>query len=63
MGNGSGKLEFPDFAPVPQGDSIIYFSDAQGSPATFKVVYRLSPYAAMQPGDYQAAMVYSLNEI
>ncbi len=62
-GASPGKIQFSDFAPVPIEDTIIYYSDTQGSPATFKAVYQLSPYSAMEAGNYQTAMMYSLSEL
>lgn len=59
----SGRPANTDFAPVEQGDSVIFYSDKNGSPAKFKVYYRLSPFAGMTAGDYRTSMVYSLGEL
>ncbi len=60
---GSGKVASPEFVPVEEGESHIFYSDKIGSPAKFRVYYRLTPYATIKAGDYTAAIVYSLEEI
>ena len=59
----TGEIQFADFAPLESGDLTIFRSDKEGSPAKFKVIYRLKPYNKMPAGDYRTAVVYSLNEI
>ncbi len=59
----AGKIEFPEFAPVPTGETPIFFSDNKGSSAQFKVIYRLRPFPEIAAGDYSTAIVYSLGEI
>lgn len=58
-----GKVSATEFVPVAAGDSPLFYSDAQGSPADFRVFYRLAPYPEMQPGDYRTSVLYSLNEM
>ena len=58
-----GRAASSDFVPVETGDQVIFYSDSKGSPAEFKVFYRLSPFPGMQPGDYKTAIVYTLGEL
>ncbi len=46
--------------PVRPGETILYDSDAEGSPTRLRVEYHLEPYPGMTPGDYRTAIVYSL---
>jgi len=64
MASGSnGRVFAPDFVPVPLKDAPLFYSDPKGSPAQFKVIYRLRPAEAMAPGNYNTAITYSLGEI
>lgn len=58
-----GKVSQTDFVPFAIGEKSIFFSDAQGSSTKFKMIFRLQPYRGMAPGDYSAAIQYSLVEI
>ncbi|MCK9603387.1 MAG: hypothetical protein M0R66_03425 [Candidatus Omnitrophica bacterium] len=44
-------------------DITLFISDDEGSPASFKVIYELTPPPDVQAGDYSATLVYSLLEI
>jgi len=57
-----GKTKYADFAPVAAGEYPIFYSDAKGSPATFKVVYKLQGYNQMNAGNYSAPIRFSLNQ-
>ncbi len=57
-----GQTNFVEFSPMQTGDYPIYSSDARGSGATFKVVYRLQGYDQMSPGDFAAPVRFSLNQ-
>ncbi|MCK5601480.1 hypothetical protein KAR91_06420, partial [Candidatus Pacearchaeota archaeon] len=59
----SGKVMYSDYQPVPGSDHPIFASDNKGSPSSFKVVYRLRPFAGMAAGDYSTAIRFSLGEI
>jgi hypothetical protein len=59
----SGRAEATDFKTVELGSSPIFFSDEKGSSTEFKVIYRLEPYQNMKPGDYAAAIIFSLSEL
>jgi hypothetical protein len=63
VGNTSGKAEAGDFMPVRTGDMPVFFSDAKGSPAQFKVFYRLRSNPDVAAGDYTAPIVFSLGEM
>ena len=59
----TGNIEHPQFSVVQAGQTTLFHSDAQGSSAEFKVIYRLNPYRGLEAGDYQAAFVYTLGEM
>jgi hypothetical protein len=59
----SGKIFASDFIAVPLKDTPLFYSDPQGSPAQFKVVYRLRPFEGMLPGSYNTSITFSLGEI
>jgi hypothetical protein len=58
-----GKVAASEFEPVKQGDTALFYSDASGKPAQFKVLYKLTPYQKMQAGNYKVGIVYSLGEL
>lgn len=58
----SGHTRYRDFSPVETGEYPVFSSDADGSPAVFKVVYRLKGYPQMPGGDFNAPIRYSLNQ-
>ncbi|MCB9771727.1 MAG: hypothetical protein H6754_04195 [Candidatus Omnitrophica bacterium] len=62
-GTNTGKIANTEFQPVEPGETEIFYSDRNGSPAKFKVYYRLSPYAQMQAGDYKTSMIYDLGQL
>jgi hypothetical protein len=57
-----GRTRNTAFAPVASGENPIFYSDGEGSPASFKVVYRLQGYPQISAGSYQAPIRYSLNQ-
>jgi len=59
----SGKIAQPEFGSVAVGTTPIFFSDRKGSPAIFRMYYRLTPYNGMPAGDFTTAVVYSLSEL
>jgi hypothetical protein len=62
-GNAAGKITAEDFTPVQVGEAPVFFSDSKGSPAEFKVFYRLHAYPDIKAGDYAAPIVFSLGEM
>lgn len=63
VNHSSGKVQSPEFAPVGVGEKAIFYSDRDGSPAEFKVTYRLSSYPEIVAGDYGVPIVFSLGEM
>jgi len=59
---GKGKTDKEAFIPVKTGQDDVFYSDRLGTSASFKVTYRLRPYRTMEPGDYSAAVRFSLVE-
>lgn len=59
----SGQVSYPEYEPVDVEQYPIYYSDNKGSSATFKVYYRLDPYAEIMAGNYSTSIVYTLGEI
>jgi len=58
-----GELKFEGFSPVPieEKDMLIFTSDAQGSPISFKIIYRIMPGYKLPAGDYSGQISYSLS--
>lgn len=63
VGNFSGRILDPDFVPVGTGERPVFYSDSHGSPAEFKVIYRLQSYPEIAAGEYGAPIVFSLGEM
>ncbi|MEI6437819.1 MAG: hypothetical protein WCO69_03600 [Candidatus Omnitrophota bacterium] len=57
-----GRTKFTDFVPMLTGERPVFSSDAQGSPAVFKVIYRLQGYPQMSGGNFKAPIRFSLNQ-
>jgi len=57
-----GKTKFVEFSPMEVGEYPIYVSDGQGSPAAFKVQYRLEGYSQMNAGNFLAPIRFSLDQ-
>jgi hypothetical protein len=57
-----GHTKYTDFSPMETGEYPVFSSDGEGSPVTFKVVYRLKGYAQMSGGEFSAPIRYSLNQ-
>ncbi len=63
MAKSLGKVDSTEFVPVEAGETVIFKSDKSGSSANFKIYYRLTPFAAIQSGEYKTAIVYDLGEL
>lgn len=63
VGDSKGKFQYTQYEPVKADQESIFISDNKGSPAEFKVFYRLKPYPEMMAGSYSTSIVYSLGEI
>lgn len=61
----SGALKYPNMEKVKTGDSTLFISDIKGSPAAFKVIYKLDlpREVNITSGDYSTRITYSLSEI
>lgn len=57
-----GQTDFVEFSPMQTGEYPVFSSDASGSGATFKVLYRLQGYDQMSPGNFLAPIRLSLNQ-
>ena len=61
----SGALKYPNTEKVRTGDSTLFVSDLKGSPAEFKVIYKLDlpREVNITSGDYSTRITYSLSEL
>lgn len=59
----TGRSAQDQLSPVKEGSSPIFYSDEKGRSAEFKVIYQLTPYRDMRPGNYSLPVKYSLSEI
>ena len=57
-----GRTRYTDFSPIETGEYPVFSSDAEGTPAVFKVTYRLKGYTQMPGGEFNAPIRYSLNQ-
>ncbi|MDE2222768.1 MAG: hypothetical protein KGK03_06830 [Candidatus Omnitrophica bacterium] len=57
-----GHSDYTEFSPVKTGEYPVFSSDAGGSGATFKVLYRLQGYSQMTPGSFMAPIRFSLDQ-
>ena len=57
-----GQTSFTEFSRMQTGDFPVFTSDASGSSATFKLLYRLQGYSGMSPGNFTAPIRLSLNQ-
>jgi hypothetical protein len=57
-----GRSDFTQFSPIETGEYPVFSSDASGSGATFKVLYRLQGYPQMTPGDFSVPIRFSLDQ-
>jgi hypothetical protein len=58
-----GALKFTIPAEVKTGDTVLFVSDADGSPDTFKMIYELSVPFEVNAGEYSTRITYSISEI
>ena len=56
------KTKFNDFAPVVPGELPVFVSDSKGSPAVFRIIYKLQGYQGMSAGSFNAPLQFSLNQ-
>lgn len=58
-----GQLKFPEKTEVKIGEIVLFVSDKDGSPDSFKIIYELNPGLNLKPGDYSTSIVYSILEL
>lgn len=58
-----GTLKCPDKIEVKEGETVLFISDALGSPDKFKVIYELIVPRDIHFGDYNTNFTYSVSEI
>lgn len=59
----TGKALLPEFESVKERGETLFYSDKTGSPAQFRVLYQVRPYAEMEPGNYFTEVKFSLGEM
>jgi hypothetical protein len=57
-----GNVKQSEYGAVKVNDTSLFVSDSDGNPASFKVMYQLKPSETMKYGNYQTAIIYSLEE-
>jgi hypothetical protein len=57
-----GHTKFSDYLSLETGSYPVFSSDSKGSPATFKVFYRLQGYPQISAGNFSAPIRFSLNQ-
>lgn len=58
-----GKLKYLAKSEVKKGDTVLFVSDAQGSPDKFKLIYELNTSWDIKAGNYSSRVAYSLAEL
>lgn len=58
-----GRILYPEFVEVKEGDMTLFVSDSEGASDKFRVIYELSPSEETAAGDYAARIVYQISEI
>jgi len=58
-----GVLKFPKKTEAKKGDLVLFVSDKDGSPDSFRVIYELTCPDDAKAGDYSTSVAYSLSEI
>jgi hypothetical protein len=57
-----GQIKAVEFVPMETGEHAVFHSDRKGSPAAFKVIYRLQAYPQISSGNFLAPIRFSLNQ-
>jgi len=60
---GKGEVKYTEQSQIKEGEMVLFISDKEGGPASFKVVYQLDVPSDVHWGDYSATFTYSLAEI
>ncbi|MFA5276141.1 MAG: hypothetical protein WC417_04525 [Candidatus Omnitrophota bacterium] len=61
--NAKVNLKFLEKQDVKKGNTILFVSDGEGTPAKIKVIYELTSPMEIMAGDYSANVTYSLLEM
>lgn len=61
--NTKGALKITQKTEVRKGDTVLFVSDRDGSPDSFRVVYELVFPGDVPAGDYSTSVVYTLSEL
>lgn len=59
---GEGELKYSRFVSPSKSEEMIFISNSKGEPASFRIIYRLTPSWEIPPGNYSTSIVYSLSE-
>ena len=57
-----GQSKFVDFSPLETSENPVFISDGQGSPVSFKIIYKFKGYPGMIPGKFLAPVRFTLQE-
>ena len=57
-----GTLKYPNKTQAELGSTVLFVSDKEGSPDSFKVIYELGIPLDLRAGDYSTRITYSLLE-
>lgn len=58
-----GVLKQPARTPVEVGETTLFISDENGSPAQFKIIYELTIPRDLTAGNYSSQITYSISEL
>lgn len=58
-----GRVHSTSCEPVTASETVVFYSDSEGSSAKFNVIYKLQPFQNMEPGNYKTSIMYSLGQI
>jgi len=58
-----GELKYPNKTEVKKGEMVLFISDKEGLPDSFKVIYELGIPLNIKAGDYSTRIVYTISAI
>jgi hypothetical protein len=61
--NTKGNLKVMDRSPAEKGSSLLFVSDSDGSPDSFRIIYELTSPVDLKAGNYSSRITYTLTEI
>ena len=62
-GDSGGTLKFAKKTPVKTGESVLFVSNSEGDPDSFKAIYELDVPLNIRSGNYSTRITYSISEI